>query len=188
MNASPEVTLSCPRPTTDVLKSCGQCYITGGTVDLLYYPLTATTSQDLCPTANRNATTCPLGPTTATNNATNPYNNHPCYYATGNNTSTVNSGPYAVSDGYTFYQNRAYISVHSVYAKDMCGYVGDQHEDTIVEVKSSDIYSIGGYHHEFADAGYEFNWQDLEQAPEDAYCKSAQESTTRYASFQCGLI
>ena len=124
-------TYPCPRPTTGVVSSCGQCSIWGGTVDLLYFPTTATTSHNLCPdptVSPGTATICPLGPTTATANATNPYDYQPCYYATGNATSTTNSAPYVVSDGHTFYQNRAYISMQTAYASDRCGIIGEKHE------------------------------------------------------------
>lgn len=117
----------CTPPTTSREQVCGPCGIVGGTVsnipaghpcaftdceqiDLLYFPPPLQTpAPNLCATnQTASATLCPLGPTTATNNATNPYDNSPCYYATGTST-TQNSGPYITSDGHTFYENRAYM-------------------------------------------------------------------------------
>jgi len=163
------IPLECARPTTSVQEICGPCGIVGGTIDLMYFPPKTTQAPTLCAkNATMSGTLCPLGPTTATNNATNPYDNSPCYYAVGTKT-TENSGPYITSGSYTFYENRAYISISSAYATDRCGYVGEQHSGTIIEVASTDVYSIGGYHHYFADTGYSFNFNDLADPPSSAY-------------------
>lgn len=63
-----------------------------------------------------------------------------------------------------------------MYATDQCGMVGKNHTSALVTVKSSDVYSIYGYHHEFADVGYSFNFQDLNTVP----------SATYYASLDAG--
>lgn len=96
----------------------------------------------------------------------------PCAYDTSNITSTRNSGPYIVSGDQTFYRNRAYISLQTAYAKDRCGFIGGQHSGTLLTLMSSEVYSIGGYHHQFQDIGYSVNYADFSSVPADAYYQS----------------
>lgn len=138
----------------------------------MYFPPSSPATRNLCPNATISPgtpTLCPLGPTTRPWSASNPYDFQPCYYAPLNNTSTANSGPYVVEGGNTFYENRAYISIATAFARDACGFVGGHHGGTIFELKSSDIYSIGGYHHEFEDVGYQVNFNDFTSVPSYAY-------------------
>ena len=143
-------------------------------MQLIYFPVTTNTSRNLC---NSNSpgtpTLCPLGPTLHPYSVTNPYEYSPCAYATptGYNATatTQNSGPYIVSGGNTFYKNRAYISLKSIYATDECGYVGKRMPGTILTLQSSDVYSIAGYHHGFGDVGYQVNFADFVSVPASAY-------------------
>ena len=50
----------------------------------------------------------------------------------------------------------------TAYARDQCGFIGKNHTSTILEIRSDEVFSVGGYHHEFVDAGYSFNFDDLE--------------------------
>lgn len=153
---------------------CGQCTINGGTVQLIYFPQTATlnTSQNLCPTASISpgtGTLCPLGPTLHSFSKTNAYDGAVCDYALPNATSTPETAPYVVSEGQTFYEDKVYISLNTIVAKNKCGYVGSGLPGTLLTLHSSQIYTIGGYHHEFADDGYSFNYADLTSVPSYAY-------------------
>ncbi|KAI9690556.1 MAG: hypothetical protein M1822_009519 [Bathelium mastoideum] len=142
--------------------SCEDCLIYGGEVKLMYFPVTVNTSIDICSASKRPITTCPFGPTTAPfSTVDSPYVNNPCNYAPINETLPPDSGPYAVVDNVTLWANKVYLSLATVYAAGTCGYVGAQHTSTIIALKSSDIYSVYGYHHEFVDAAYSFNFNDL---------------------------
>lgn len=50
-----------------------------------------------------------------------------------------------------------------------CGYVGKQYDGTTLTLASSDIYSVHGYHHEFEDVGYQFDFADLSNVPAEKY-------------------
>ncbi|KAK4889899.1 hypothetical protein LTR27_011322 [Elasticomyces elasticus] len=147
---------------------CGPCTIYGGQVQLLYFPVAANASRNMCATSPPPPNLCPLGSTTA------PYTSglfaegwncqsygH-CHYAEGN-MSTTNSGPYTVFDGTTLYHNRAYISLSTVYAQDQCGTVGMPHLGSILTMASSQIFS---YDKQLipevcGDYGYSFNFANL---------------------------
>lgn len=90
--------------------------LTNHQVQLQYFPVTANTTRDICHIADDGATTCPLGPTRTPYSVVNPYMPTPCAYITDHVGSTSNSGPYIVSEGNTFYRNRVYISLDTVYA------------------------------------------------------------------------
>ena len=111
--------------------------------------------------------TAPLGPTIAPGNASY-WETQPCFYATETE-PTSNSGPSMVSDGYTYYHNRAYISMRTAYARNSCGNVGKEHYGTIVEIASTQLYSAGFYHANFRDAGFQFNFDDIEDPPSYSY-------------------
>lgn len=72
------------------------------------------------------------------------------------------AGPYIVSQGTTFHENRAYISLQTVYASNSCGTVGRPHAGSILTLASSQIYSVRRLHYQCADYGYSFNFGDLE--------------------------
>ncbi|KAK5716669.1 hypothetical protein LTR15_009561 [Elasticomyces elasticus] len=147
---------------------CGPCTIFGGQVQLLYFPVAANVSRNMCATSPPPPSLCPLGSTTA------PYTSglfaegwncqsygH-CHYAEGN-MSTMNSGPYAVFNGTTLYHNRAYISLSTVYASDQCGTVGTPHVGSVLTLASSQIFS---YDRQLipevcGDYGYSFNFANL---------------------------
>jgi len=79
------------------------------------------------------------------------------------------SGPYIVSEGSTYYQNRVYLSLDTISASDECGYVGTQHTGAVLTVQSSELHSVAGYHHDFEDIGYKVTFQDFETVPAYAY-------------------
>ena len=138
----------------------------------MYFPVTENNTHNLCPATTVSPgtpTLCPLAPTLHPYSVSIPYEATPCAYIVPNATSTRNSGPYIVSDDQTFYRNRAYMSLQTVYASNACGLVGDQHNGALLTVKSSDVYSIAGYHHEFEDVGYQVNFADFNTVPAEAY-------------------
>lgn len=47
--------------------------------------------------------------------------------------------------------------------------VGSKRTGAILTLQSSEVHSVGGYHHEFADIGYRFNFEDLSSVPTYAY-------------------
>lgn len=151
---------------------CGGCIIYGGTVQLIYFPVPANVSRNMCASGPvGSATVCPFGPTTAplTGNS-DPYVAEPCSYAPMNMSSTEDSGPYVVANGTTFYKNRAYISVATAYASNSCGYVGGVHTGELLTLASSKVFTVRGYHYEFLDAAYSFNFADLnDPVPASAY-------------------
>lgn len=139
---------------------------------MIYFPVTQHESRNLCPGSTISPgtpTLCPLAPTLRPFNFSDPAKMSVCAYAKPNTTSTENSGPYVVSNGQTYYHNRAYISIETAYASNTCGYVGRHHPGTILTLMSSEVYSIGGYHHDFKDVGYQVNFADFTNVPEKAY-------------------
>ncbi|KAL9069419.1 MAG: hypothetical protein Q9157_006172 [Trypethelium eluteriae] len=119
-------------------------------------------SRNICSASTRPLSVCPFGPTTASfSSVDSPYDPAPCNYAPINEILPPDEGPYDVVDSTTFWANKAYISLARVYASGSCGYVGAQHTSTILTLKSSDIYSVWGYHHDFIDAAYSYNFEDL---------------------------
>lgn len=142
----------------------------GRQVDLKYFPVTSNASRDLCPaTGAGSPTVCPLAPTRGVYTVTDPYQAPPCDYITANVTAAKPSGPYIISAGQTFYHNRVYFSLDTVYASNTCGPVGSTHTNAIISVLSSEVHSVGGYHHGFADIGYQVNFQDFTSVPAYAY-------------------
>ena len=107
---------------------------------------------------------------------------------------TTNSGPYIVSAGTTFYENRAYLAFDVMSATKACGYaggvsgqlgttdtlattvyVGSTYNDGYIELPSTDLYSGCGYSYFYDEIGYSFNFADLNQpVPASAYfCQPA---------------
>jgi len=79
-------------------------------------------------------------------------------------------GPYVVSDGNTFYENKAYLSYVDVYATNACGTVGKAYTGGIIPVASSNIYSMSGYHYELYNYAWQMNFADLnDPIPFSAY-------------------
>ncbi|KAK5719439.1 hypothetical protein LTR15_007963 [Elasticomyces elasticus] len=180
----PQWQMACNRTVTET--SCGACTIYGGEVSqhaedllsprqvtdigkqvqLMYFPVAANASRDMCAATAASPTMCPLGPTTApyaipTAGVGGSCNYVHCPYFVGN-TSTVDSGPYIVSAGTTFYENRAYISVQTAYASNSCGYIGGRHAGSMVTVAPSQVFSMNRVHGDCADQGNSFNFADLE--------------------------
>ncbi|KAK5107369.1 hypothetical protein LTR62_001349 [Meristemomyces frigidus] len=80
------------------------------------------------------------------------------------------SGPYVVSGGHTFYQNKAYISFQTAYASNTCGAIGSSYAGGIVGLPSSQVYSVSGYHFELYDYAYQVNFADFnDPIPASAY-------------------
>ena len=157
--------------------------------ELIYFPATTTAtaniSRNLCPaTAGTGMPTlCPLGPTLRPFSKTNYYDSVACGYVLPKATFTPESGLHVVSGGQTFYPNKVYISLKTIFASNQCGDVGSRLPGTILTLQSSDIYSIGGYHHEFSDVGYSFDFADLTSVPAPVYfmgCDSGGENSCIY--------
>ncbi|KAK1053249.1 hypothetical protein LTR74_016296 [Friedmanniomyces endolithicus] len=125
---------------------CGPCQIQGGVVKLLYFPVTTNYSRNMCATKPGPSTACPFGSTDSGVTVTNGIGQAmaPCPYYQFNATSTQDSGPYVVSNGNTFYENKAYLSYADVYATNACGTVGKAYTGGIIPVASSNIYSMSG--------------------------------------------
>ncbi|KAK3648124.1 hypothetical protein LTR56_002603 [Elasticomyces elasticus] len=125
------------------------CYINGGTVQLYYFSQPRTASGIMCDTAfTDEGTACPFGltspgPSTGyyVTGAQASFFQRPCSYYPFNLSSSTNSGASLVSEGYTFYTNKAYISLEYISAFG-CSQVGKRYSSTIIEVPSSHVYSI----------------------------------------------
>ena len=97
--------------------ACGPCQIYGGTVELLYSPLPATASRDMCATAQ--------------------YGPPPSYI---NNMTTAMLVPYL---GTTLDLRSAYISFQTAYAEDGCGRrVGSAYPGAILGMSSKDLSTL----------------------------------------------
>ncbi|KAK3068947.1 hypothetical protein LTR53_013085 [Teratosphaeriaceae sp. CCFEE 6253] len=155
---------------------CGACTIGGGNVQLLYFPVTQNISRDMCATAPASSRVCPFG-TTIPGDQTNSIGQAtaPCSYYPFELTTAAPSGPYIVSAGTTFYQDRAYISYENVYASNSCGTLGQVYRNSVVPVASSNVYSMSGYHYFIDNRAYPFNFADLSgPVPVSAYFAQAQ--------------
>ncbi|KAK3072022.1 hypothetical protein LTR53_007569 [Teratosphaeriaceae sp. CCFEE 6253] len=155
---------------------CGACTIGGGNVQLLYFPVTQNISRDMCATAPASSRVCPFG-TTIPGDQTNSIGQAtaPCSYYPFELTTTADSGPYIVSAGTTYYQDRAYISYENVYASNSCGTLGQVYRNSVVPVASSNVYSMSGYHYFIDNRAYPFNFADLSgPVPVSAYFAQAQ--------------
>ncbi|KAK5677900.1 hypothetical protein LTS10_009783 [Elasticomyces elasticus] len=125
------------------------CYINGGTVQLYYFSQPRTASGIMCDTAfTDEGTACPFGltspgPSTGyyATGAQASFFQRPCSYYPFNLSSSANSGASLVSEGYTFYTNKAYISLEYISAFG-CSQVGKRYTSTIIEVPSRHVYSI----------------------------------------------
>lgn len=142
-------------------KACGQCTIHGGSVQLLYFPVTGDTSRDMCATAPSSSVICPYGPTYSHNDTVSGFATAPCQYVYTGHPPMTDSGPSTVVNGTTLYSNRAYISYDTLYATNSCGRVGGTYSNGIVPVPSSDVYSVSGYHFQMTHAAYPFRFADL---------------------------
>ncbi|KAK0973813.1 hypothetical protein LTS01_014448 [Friedmanniomyces endolithicus] len=151
---------------------CGPCQIQGGVVQLLYFPVTTKYSRNMCATTPGPSTACPFGSTDSGVTVTNGIGQAmaPCPYYQFNATSTQDSGPYVVTNGNTFYENKAYLSYADVYATNGCGTVGKAYSGGVIPVASSNIYSMSGYHYELFNYAWQMNFADLnDPIPFSAY-------------------
>ncbi|KAK4498576.1 hypothetical protein PRZ48_011234 [Zasmidium cellare] len=167
-----------PEPATDGLAcstvtnsahQCGACTVFGGQVEMQYFPVQTTrASSDQCasPPATPVVTTCPLGTLTSSYHpGSTGINGHceewvPCPYAYVN-TSTTDSGPYFVSAGNTYYQNRVYVSLDSAYASNSCGPVGGTHSASVFTLATSQVYSVPFNFSNCAMVGAQFDFANL---------------------------
>lgn len=101
-------------------------------------------------------------------------------------TSTTNAGPFIVSGGNTFYENRAYVSLHTAFAINGCGFVGKRFSETILTIASSDIYTIDGYHHQFQDVGYSVDYANFNTVPADVYYQGCNLTNSGASVTYCG--
>ncbi|KAK5110803.1 hypothetical protein LTR62_005514 [Meristemomyces frigidus] len=166
------------------------CTIAGQNVRLLYFPVTTSASRNMCQTGLAQGTLCPYAGATVIN-AQNSIsisieegvdNGSVCPYVPLNYTSTKNSGPYIVSSGTTFYENRAYLAFDVMSATRACGYeggiagqvgttdtlvttayVGSTYTNGVIELPSTDLYSGCGYSLFYDPVAYSFNFADLNQ-------------------------
>ncbi|KAF2093401.1 hypothetical protein NA57DRAFT_81329 [Rhizodiscina lignyota] len=155
-----------PPPAT-----CGACTIKPQTVRLLYFPPPANVTAPVCRDNTDTSTACPLGPTTAplSINTGLGLSEVPCQYATNFSTSTMDSGPSAVVNGSTFFQNRAYIEIDAISAVNECGPIGAIHTSAIITLMSSDVHSFRGNNEAATDIGYSFDFRDLTNVPPEVY-------------------
>lgn len=168
---------------------CGQCTIHGGSVQLLYFPITGKPSRDMCATKPPAPTMCPFGSTFSNNDTRSGLNTAPCPYIEIAPWKTSESGPSTIINGTTLHSNRAYISYETLYATNSCGQVGNAYANGLVTVASSDVYSLSGYHFGQTHAAYSFNFADLiPPIPASAYlCQpNCQDSDGNLGLFQDG--
>ncbi|KAH7063651.1 hypothetical protein B0J12DRAFT_176231 [Macrophomina phaseolina] len=148
---------------TEWTAECRVCRIFAEEVELIYFPQQKNTTIDIC-APQSNSTVCPFGPTTAPFTSANPYDAANCAYGTNTTRGTVTAGPYTTSGPYTFFQGNAYLSFPVVSAMSTgCNkQVGNVYSNVMLTIASSDLYSYSGYHYYFGDAGYPFNFDDMQ--------------------------
>ncbi|KAK5731457.1 hypothetical protein LTR17_011345 [Elasticomyces elasticus] len=79
-------------------------------------------------------------------------------------------GPYVVTNGTTFYEDKAYISYQTAYASNTCGQLGKAYSAGVVPVASSNIYSMHLHQYFLYNYAYSFNFADLNHpVPASAY-------------------
>ncbi|KAK3641251.1 hypothetical protein LTR56_011491 [Elasticomyces elasticus] len=139
-------------------KLCGQYR-----VQLLYFP-TSVESRASCNGYTTDAeVSCPHGTyVTLSGNRAGGGQAFECSYLPYNgSTTTTDSGPYVVSEGRTFYANRAYMSINKIYAANGCSMVSQVHSQVLITAASSQIYSILFDHYGPNGLGISFNFDDL---------------------------
>ncbi|KAK4900588.1 hypothetical protein LTR27_002304 [Elasticomyces elasticus] len=79
-------------------------------------------------------------------------------------------GPYVITNGTTFYEDKAYISYQTAYAINTCGQLGKAYSAGVVPVASSNIYSMQLHQYFLYNYAYPFNFADLNHpVPASAY-------------------
>ncbi|KAK5686723.1 hypothetical protein LTR17_026891 [Elasticomyces elasticus] len=156
--------------TTPVIR-CGPCNLYGGSVQLLYFPPGTEVSRDMCATVPAISTDCPFGNGQQLNNTNNiGQATAPCAFYSDSISLPPDTGPYTVSNGYTFYENKAYLAYQTAYASKDCGRVGSHYSAGILPVASEDLYSVLGYHFELSNAAYQVKFADFSTpVPYSAY-------------------
>ncbi|KAK4553309.1 hypothetical protein LTR86_009609 [Recurvomyces mirabilis] len=163
-------------PTTTGV-SCGACTIYGGSVQLLYFPVTTSYTRNMCATTLGASTVCPYGQVVSNYTAAGAGGQATgaCEYMSATQSSVPDSGPSVVSNGQTYYENKAYISYQTAYASNSCGRIGNTYAGGVVGLPSSSVYSISGYHGELYDYAYQVNFADfISPIPASAYYAMAQ--------------
>ncbi|KAK3078585.1 hypothetical protein LTS18_007137, partial [Coniosporium uncinatum] len=160
-----------PFPTGPVEPAQSDCYggctIFGGTVKLMYFPITAPpgpTPQPTCAFNSDMGTKCPGGYADSYGIS--------CIFPLTNSSTPSGSRPSVVSGGHTFYKDRAYISFETAYASGPCGYVGSQYAAAIVPVASTELYShtvdlVSAY--PMLMTGWQFDFNQLTNVPVNDY-------------------
>ncbi|KAK3670727.1 hypothetical protein LTR78_009419 [Recurvomyces mirabilis] len=133
----------------------------------------------MCAPAPGAPTICPFGATTpGASTTTNGIAPAVCAYFPTNATKVADSGKsqlcidcrFVVSDGFTFYENRAYLSYQTAFATNTCGRLGATYAGGLLPVASSDVYSVSSYNYDLFDYAYSFNFADLNSPiPASAY-------------------
>ncbi|KAK3623127.1 hypothetical protein LTR56_021797 [Elasticomyces elasticus] len=130
----------------------------------------------MCATVPAASTDCPFGGGQELNN-TNLIGQAtaPCAFYSDSISLPPDTGSYTVSDGYTFYKNKAYLAYETAYASNDCGRVGSHYSAGILPVASEDLYSVLGYHFELSNAAYQVNFADFSApVPYSAYYNQPQ--------------
>ncbi|KAK5740816.1 hypothetical protein LTR17_004406 [Elasticomyces elasticus] len=162
--------------STTPITGCGPCNLYGGSVRLLYFPPSTEVSRDMCATVPAASTDCPFGGGQELNN-TNKIGQAtgPCAFYSDSISLPPDTGSYTVSNGYTFYENKAYLAYQTAYASNDCGRVGSHYSAGILPVASEDLYSVLGYHFELSNAAYQVNFADFSApVPYSAYYNQPQ--------------
>ncbi|KAK3620006.1 hypothetical protein LTR22_025763 [Elasticomyces elasticus] len=157
--------------STTPVTGCGPCNLYGGSVQLLYFPPGTEVSRDMCATVPVTSTDCPFGNGQQLNNTNNiGQATAPCAFYSDSITLPPDTGPHTVSNGYTFYENKAYLAYQTAYASNDCGRVGSHYSAGILPVASEDLYSVLGYHFELSNAAYQVKFADFSTpVPYSAY-------------------
>ncbi|KAK4888199.1 hypothetical protein LTR27_012879 [Elasticomyces elasticus] len=162
--------------STTPITGCGPCNLCGGSVQLLYFPPSTEVSRDMCATVPAASTDCPFGGGQELNN-TNKIGQAtaPCAFYSDSISLPPDTGSCTVSNGYTFYENKAYLAYQTAYASNDCGRVGSHYSAGLLPVASEDLYSVLGYHFELSNAAYQVNFADFfAPVPYSAYYNQPQ--------------
>ncbi|EOD49716.1 hypothetical protein UCRNP2_3501 [Neofusicoccum parvum UCRNP2] len=78
--------------------------------------------------------------------------------------------------GYTFFEGNAYLSFPVVSAiSTVCSeQVGKVYSNVIMTIASNDLYSYRGYHYDFVDGGYPFNFDDMRTVASEPWSAAMQ--------------
>ncbi|KAK3669992.1 hypothetical protein LTR78_010164 [Recurvomyces mirabilis] len=139
--------------------------------------VTTSYTRNMCATTLGASTVCPYGQVVSNYTAAGAGGQATgaCEYMSATQSSVPDSGPSVVSNGQTYYENKAYISYQTAYASNSCGRIGNTYAGGVVGLPSSSVYSISGYHGELYDYAYQVNFADfIHPIPASAYYAMAQ--------------